>query len=35
LRSLADINALIRAVNEFLDKAELWQLYYHLLFRQS
>lgn len=35
LRSMADINALIRAVNEFLDKAELWQLYYHLFFRQS
>lgn len=35
LRSLLDINKLITAINEFLDKAELWQLYYHLFFRES
>lgn len=32
LRSLGDINMLIRAINEFLDKAELWQLYFRLFF---
>lgn len=35
LRSLVEINQLITAVNEFLDQAELWQLYYHLFFRES
>lgn len=35
LRSIADINRLITAINEHLDKAELWQLYYQLFFRES
>lgn len=35
LRSLVEINQLITVVNEFLDQAELWQLYYHLFFRDA
>lgn len=35
LQSLVEVNELIRAVNEFLDKAELWQLYYELFFRSE
>src|SRR5690606_9443704 len=35
LRSIGDVNRLITAINEHLDKAELWQLYYHLFFRDA